>query len=130
VATVAYILWVAVVLIAIGLVWVVITGSYRDVARFLWPIAFDEVRGPEMIRRTECAAPTMWATGLIVMPVMLALVAWLYRETRLWVKVLAGVGFFIFYMLVAKSALPDKVVRLIEPNIELRLPAHCQQPAS
>jgi len=122
--------WFAVALIAAALAWIVATDAYLDIARVLWPIAFDEVRGPEIRRRVDCAGPKLWGTGFLLAPIMLALAPWLLKEKRLWMKALAGVGLSVLFILISASSIPDKVAQLIDRDVEQKLPAHCQQRGS
>ena len=101
-----------------------------DIARSLWPIPFDEVRGPEIRRRVDCIGPRLLGTGFILAPVMLALALWLHKEKRLWAKALAGVGFWVLFSIVSTSPIPDKVVQLIDPDFRQKLPAHCPRRVS
>jgi len=117
----------AIAVVAAGLVWLVTTGAYMNIARFLWPMAFDEVRGPEMKLRISCEGVRPPSTVLILAPIMLALCPWLLKEKRYWPTALAGVGVTLLFGLIYVSPLPDHLAPLIFPEDQLRLPGHCGQ---
>jgi hypothetical protein len=121
--------WLAVALIATGLVYIVATGTHLNIASFLWPIAFDEVRGPEMTLRLLCEGPRQWMSALILVPVMLALSPWLFKvvfkEKRTWPALLVSAGITLCFVLIYISPIPDKLAPLVLPEDKLKLHSHC-----
>jgi hypothetical protein len=58
--------WLASTLVVVGIGYLVATGAAANLARTLWPIPFDEVRGKELIVRHQCQMAWQMGTMLIL----------------------------------------------------------------
>ena len=77
--------WLVSALIVAGFGYLVVTGSAANIARALWPIAFDEIRGQEFRLQIQCQRATELGIMLIVAPMtpIIVLLA-LFEFRRSW----------------------------------------------
>jgi hypothetical protein len=119
--------WLASSIILAGVAYLILTGLAEDVARGLWPVAFDPTKGKEYMLRAPCERLRGLGFMIIVAPIVLVLVPILllsYRSRPRFVSlttVLFGVSAFLLYV----SPMSEKLARLILPEDMLRVPSHC-----
>jgi len=107
--------------------YLVMTGMAEDIARRLWPVAFDPVKGREIILRDQCEQPRSLGVMVMVAPIAVVIGSVLllkYRDRPVLVSITVAL-FSAFTLLLFASPIPEKLARLALPEHVLRVPSHC-----
>jgi xanthosine utilization system XapX-like protein len=115
--------WLASTLVVVVVGYLILTGATHNIARSLWPLAYDPIKRKEVALLAVCDTPRILGVTLIMLVPTLMALYYFYKTKCTWPGILLGVCFFLLY---AFSPIPPKVASLVFSERMLKVPSHCR----